>query len=458
MDTDHPVHAGSQSKKVKFICHNKASPPLFGMEQTYVEFFDWSSALPKAGLPPQRQECFRSHILAFLADCKRRRAFATVEGAKAYVEEWEGKTDKASPHCREALRWFVTQGRRSATPPWRPREPDIKGPTSPVLSPTDLGREDWEVALIRACRERHFLWRTEESYRRWGHRFVDFIRPKNPLAVGKEELDAFLSRLAVEERLSPSSQKQALNALVFLMREALHREPGELNFHKASPSRRAPSVLSHEECRLLFAQLEGTTRLMAMLMYGSGIRLMELIRLRVGAIDLARGALTVRGGKGDKDRTTVLAQRVVPELERHLGRLRALWEKDRREGLPGIWLPEGLDRKYPNAGKEWPWQWLFPSRELSADPQTGVQRRHHLSETAFQVAIKQAAFRAGLHKRVTPHILRHSFATHLLEGGSDIRTVQDLLGHQKVETTQIYLHVMRRPGVGTNSPLDAGGA
>jgi integron integrase len=424
------------------------------MAHTYVEFWDWASCLAKSGLPPQRQEGYVSHILSFLSDCKKRRAFATVEGAKDFVEAWEIKTDKASPLCREALRWFVSTGRRSTTPPWRPKN---EAPASPTLSPTDLGCEEWEIALIRACRERHFLWRTEESYRRWGHRFADFIHPKTPFIAGKEELDGFLSRLAVEERLSPSSQKQALNALVFLMRDALHREPGQLNFHKASPSRRAPSVLSHEECRLLFAQLEGTARLMAMLMYGSGIRLMELIRLRVSAIDLARGALTVRGGKGDKDRTTVLPRKIVPELEKHLARLKALWEQDRREGLPGIWLPEGLDRKYPNAGKEWPWQWLFPSRELSEDPQTGVERRHHLSETAFQVAIKQAAFRAGLHKRVTPHILRHSFATHLLEGGADIRTVQDLLGHQKVETTQIYLHVMRRPGVGTNSPLDAGG-
>jgi len=379
-----------------------------------------------------------------------------VEAAKAYVEAYEGKTDRASPLCREALRWFVTSGRRSQTPPWRAREADYPPSGAPILSPTDLGCADWEIALIRACRERHFLWRTEESYRRWAHRFASFIAPASPYRAGKEELDAFLSRLAVQERLSPSSQKQALNALVFLMREAIKREPGELNFHKAAPSRRAPSVLSHEECRLLFQQLEGTTRLMAMLMYGSGIRLMELIRLRVGAVDLSRGALTVRGGKGDKDRTTVLARRIIPELEAHLTRLRALWEEDRRLNLPGIWLPEGLDRKYPNAGKEWPWQWLFPSRELSKDPQTGVERRHHLSETSFQVAIKQAAFRAGLHKRVTPHILRHSFATHLLEGGADIRTVQDLLGHQKVETTQIYLHVMRRPGVGTNSPLDTG--
>jgi len=195
--------------------------------------------------------------------------------------------------------------------------------------------------------------------------------------------------------------------------------------------------------------------LMAEVMYGSGLRLMEMLRLRVHHLDLARGHLKVHGGKGDKDRITVLPEALKPRLEAHLQRLRELFAQDRKDDVPGVWLPEGLARKYPGSGATWPWQWLWPSRELLRDPATGVRRRHHLLEGTFQNAIRRAALEAGIDKRVTPHTLRHSFATHLLEGGTDIRTVQDLLGHQSVETTQIYTHVMQKPGLGVRSPLDA---
>jgi len=308
--------------------------------------------------------------------------------------------------------------------------------------------------LIKASRSLGLLWRTEETYRGWAARFVRFLAPRSPYAASGPDVAAFLTQLAVNYRASPSTQKQGLNALVFFMQKGLGRDLGEMNFRRANPRQRMPTVLSREECRRLFGELEGTSRLMAELAYGAGLRLMELLRLRVHHLDLERGCLTVYSGKGDKDRITVLPAALQPALARQIQRLRSLYEADRAEGLAGVWLPEGLARKYAGAGKTWEWQWLFPSREKSVDPASGVRRRHHVIDTTFQRILKRAAAAAKIDKRVTPHVLRHSFATHLLEAGTDIRTVQDLLGHESVETTQIYTHVMQKPGMGVRSPLD----
>jgi integron integrase len=238
------------------------------------------------------------------------------------------------------------------------------------------------------------------------------------------------------------------------MQEALHRDLGKMEFKRAYPKQRLPTVLSPGECKGLFAQLDGTPLLMAELAYGAGLRLMELLRLRVHHLDIERQRLQVYAGKGDKDRITVLPEKLVPRLRDALVRLRRLWEEDRAAGLPGVWLPEGLARKYPKAGASWEWQWLFPTQKPVLDPGTGIVRRHHLSDAWFQKVLKSAAQKAGMTKRITPHVLRHSFATHLLEAGTDIRTVQELLGHASVETTQIYTHVMKKPGLGVRSPLD----
>jgi len=327
----------------------------------------------------------------------------------------------------------------------------------PPPAASDLGHQPWERDLIKAVRERGFLWRTEQTYRDWAVRFARFIAPRSPYAAAGEDVAAFLSALAVQGRASPSAQKQALNALVFLMQEALHRDLGAMTFQRAHPKQRLPTVLSEGECRSLFAQLDDTPRLMVELAYGAGLRLMELLRLRVHHIDLERLQLQVHGGKGDKDRVTVLPEKLVPALHDHIARLRVQWQADRSDGLPGVWLPEGLAKKYPKAGERWEWQWLFPSRKPALDPATGIRRRHHLSDMSFQRVVKIAATKAGLTKRVTPHVFRHSFATHLLERGTDIRTVQELLGHASVETTQIYTHVMKKPGLGVRSPLDQGG-
>ena len=334
--------------------------------------------------------------------------------------------------------------------------PATRRRAEPPLAAADLGGADWERDLIAASRSRGFLWRTEETYRGWATRFAKFIAPRSPYAAETDDIGRFLTALAVDQRASRSTQKQALNALVFLLQEALHRQVGEIDFRRSVAGKKVPTVLSREECRRLFAELRDTTRLMAELAYGSGLRLLELLRLRIHHLDLARRQMQVYDGKGAKHRVTVLPEAVVPALTVHVERLRRLFAEDRAAGLPGVWLPEGLARKYQRAGEQWEWQWVFPSRETAVDPATGVRRRHHVTDSAFQRAISSAGRMAKIDKRVTPHVLRHSFATHLLEAGADIRTVQELLGHDSVETTQIYTHVMARPGLGVRSPLDVG--
>ena len=337
-----------------------------------------------------------------------------------------------------------------------PAKPCARG-KEPPLAATDLGGPEWERALIRVLRERHYEWRTEQAYRMWARRFARWLEGRGVTVSGAGELElrGFLSELAVRQRVAVATQRQALNGVAFLMREALGKPLGDFSeFAQARPGKRLPVVLSQAEVQRLLGALEATPRLMAELMYGSGVRLMELLRLRIKDVDTERRQLVVRAGKGGKDRVTVLPKVLLEPLQRHRERLRLLHAEDQAAGAPGVWLPEGLDRKYPHAGKDWEWQWFFPSRERSIDPQTGLRRRHHVSDAAFQNAIRKAARRAGLNKNVTPHVLRHSFATHLMESGVDIRTVQDLLGHKDVATTQIYTHVMEQPGLGVRSPMD----
>jgi len=270
-----------------------------------------------------------------------------------------------------------------------------------------------------------------------------------------EDLRRFLSYLVVKERVSGATQRQALNACVFYFREVLGREPGVLgDYDRPKKRRNVPSVLSREECGRLFEQLEGTTRLMAELMYGAGLRLSELLRLRVKDVDLERLQLAVRAGKGNKDRLTMIPRKLEKALREHRERLRGLHAQDREKGLPGVELPEALERKWPKAGERFMWFWFFPSRNMLRDHRSGIVRRHHVLDDRFQKAIREAAARAKLDKRVTPHTLRHSFATHLLEGGTGIRDLQDLLGHADISTTQIYLHTAKQTGVGIRSPLD----
>ena len=314
--------------------------------------------------------------------------------------------------------------------------------------------------LREVLRVKHYSLRTEETYVQWTTRFLRFHREqtgewKHPSKMGAPEIVAFLSHLANVENVAGATQNQALNALNFLYSEVLHVELGDFGeFMRATKPKRLPVVLSREEVGRLLAALEGTPRLMTQLLYGTGLRLMELLRLRVKDLDFERNQIAVRGGKGDKDRVTVFPETLKGELQKHLERVRLLWERDTAEGFGDVYLPSALSAKYPAAPREWGWQWVFPARGRSRDPRSGKIRRHHVQETSLQRSVKEAARLARITKPASCHTLRHSFATHLLESGYDIRTVQELLGHKDVSTTQLYTHVMQKPGLGVRSPLD----
>jgi len=301
----------------------------------------------------------------------------------------------------------------------------------------------------------HYSRRTEEAYLGWIRRFIHFHHGRHPRELREPEVVAFLEDLAGPGKVSASTQNQALNALSFLYSHVLEQKLGSLGtFARARRPERLPVVLSREEVRLLLKHLDGSMRLIGELLYGCGLRLLEGLRLRIKDVDFARLQITVRGGKGDKDRVTMLPVSVAERLREHLEGVKRLHEDELKAGRGEVWLPEALDRKFRGAAQSWAWQWVFPARQLSKDPESGRIRRHHVHENAVQKAVQAAVKKCGLAKRATCHTLRHSFATHLLENGYDIRTVQDLLGHKDVSTTQIYTHVMQKPGIGVRSPLD----
>jgi integron integrase len=428
-----------------------------------VRFPDWDHVLETEITDSQRQEAWRITIRWYLGWCRRRQCLATTESVVAFLSEvTEAKKPSESrlEAWREALRWFFRRG-------WEREKAGIS--EQPVASREQVDWENlrrealaeiadpFERKVARRMREENLMLRTERTYRGWIRRFVRHLGDKAPESAGPAEIRGFLSHLAIEDNVAVATQKQALNSIVFLFRKVLNNDPGDFgDFIKAKARKRLPVVLTRDEVRGLFLQMSGMGRMMAQVAYGSGLRLTELIRLRVKDVDLDRGLITVRGGKGDKDRSVPLAEKSIPVLRDHVRRLREVFEADRKADLPGVFLPDALERKYRNAGTRFEWQWFFPGEKPVRDPRTGVRRRHHVLDATFQAAVRAAASRAKIPKRVTPHILRHTFATHLLESGVDIRTVQDFLGHSSVETTQIYLHVMRKPGAGARSPLDMG--
>lgn len=293
------------------------------------------------------------------------------------------------------------------------------------------------------------------SYLQWVKRFILFHNKRHPLEMGEREITAFLTHLAVNKHVAPSTQNQALAAILFLYKEVLEQELDWMDdIVRARRTSRIPEVLSPEQVRRLFGQLEGGHRLIASLLYGTGMRLMEALRLRVRDVDFHYRQITVRNGKGGKDRVTVLPDSLIMLLKEHLERVKELHDRDLAEGFGHVYLPYALARKYPSADREWGWQYVFPAPTRSRDPRSGAIRRHHVFEQNLQRAIKQAVTNLGLPSRVSTHTLRHSFATHLLESGQDIRTVQELLGHADVKTTMIYTHVLQRGGRGVRSPLD----
>ena len=319
-------------------------------------------------------------------------------------------------------------------------------------------RVDWraiEARTRKALRLRHRSLNTEKSYIRWLREFGRFLKEKSPGELEANDVQDFLSHLAVERGVSSATQSQALNAIVFVYRHVLGKNiENMIDAVRGKQRRRLPVVLSVREVERIFDKMDGVYRLMAMLMYGCGLRVAECVSLRIKDMDFERNVLIVRSGKGDKDRRTVLPERLKDDLIAHMDSVRAIYEKDRAQGVNGVYLPGALGKKYPNAGKEWAWFWLFPSKSLSVDPRTLLVRRHHLHPASLQRAFKSAVVRAGIAKRVSVHTLRHSFATHLLEGGYDIRTIQELLGHKNLQTTMIYTHVANKNVLGVKSPLD----
>ncbi len=308
-----------------------------------------------------------------------------------------------------------------------------------------------------AIRTRHYSPRTEEAYVQWVRRFIRFCGTRHPRELGSGDVTRFLSSLAVDAHVSASTQNQALAALVFLYRDVLNMPVGWLNaLVRAKRPARVPVVFTRDEVRKLFARLRGggAAALVVELLYGSGMRLQETLGLRVKDVDFGANQITVRGGKGDRDRHTMLPERVQAPLLRHLAEVRRQHEHDVAVGAGWVALPGALGLKYPNAGREWGWQWVFPAGRMYEDAETGQRRRHHMHETVVQRAFKEALRASRIAKAASCHTLRHSFATHLLEAGYDIRTVQELLGHRSVETTMIYTHVLNRGGLGVKSPVD----
>lgn len=305
-------------------------------------------------------------------------------------------------------------------------------------------------------RVKHLSYRTEEAYISWIRRFILFHDKRHPQEMGAVEVRAFLTHLAVEGNVAASTQNQAFAALLFLYREFLGKPLDGLgDVVRAKQPKRLPDVLTKDEVRRVLTFLEGEKWLVANLLYGAGLRLREALRLRVKDVDFEYRQIIVRDGKGAKDRVTVLPETAIAPLTKHLWRVRLLHEEDLRLGFGEVYLPFALERKYPNANREWIWQYIFPAAKRSLDPRSDKQRRHHLSENIVQRHFKTAVGQTSITKRASPHTLRHSFATHLLEAGYDIRTIQTLLGHSDVRTTMIYTHVVRRGGFGVRSPVDA---
>ena len=335
--------------------------------------------------------------------------------------------------------------------------PPASGDTAVAAGPANLGPAEPRLLdrVRREIRLRHYSIRTEGAYVDWIRRFIIFNDKRHPSELGPSEVAAFLTHLAVERRVAPSTQSQAKSAILFLYRVVLNAElPWLDEVVVAKSASRLPVVLTVTEVRKLLEQMHGSVGLVCALLYGTGMRLLEGLRLRVKDVEFERREVLVRNGKGGKDRVTVLPENLILPLQQQIAKCRALHQRDLEEGFGSVWLPNALDVKNPNAPKQWGWQWVFPSTNRSVDPRTGKTHRHHLNEASVQKAMSLASKRMGMIKPCSPHVLRHSFATHLLQSGYDIRTVQELLGHSDVSTTMVYTHVMNRGGRGVRSPFD----
>ncbi len=436
--------AGTNASVLKRVIKHKRSDP------TPYSFPDWRIAIESSELPERDRASFLITIRWYLGFCSRARCRASFASAKAFIDSVT-REKRPTPFqlesWRNALRWFFRNAEKLKG------EIDVE-----VESPVPDGiSSEWQKEMLRVIRVRKYAYETEKSYISWACRFMRHIGSEDPSQLGEEEIKRYLDYLAYEDQVSASTQKQALNALVFLLREVYRIQVGDFSdYLRAKVRTKLPVVLTRTEIDRVVEGLSGRYRLMGLTQYASGLRVSELCRLRIKDIDPERTTISVRDGKGGKDRQTILARALIRELEEHIAEVREQYCEDRRNGTQGVFLPKSLQRKYPNASKEWGWFWLWPSGRLSADPRASSVEslRHHILPKTYQNVFKSSVRKSGIAKQATSHSLRHSFATHLLEGGTDIRRVQELLGHADIATTQKYLHVMKPSQDVVESPLD----
>jgi len=418
---------------------------ISSMKSDIIKFMDWDLVLKASDFPESRKESIAITIKWYLSWCKKAKQAVDIESARAFIDVAErdkNPSDYTLESWKENIRWFFRESKLHQE--GRQQESEI------IRFQTV-----WERQFVSRLRQEGKALRTERSYVFCLRRFWAFTGKTDASALEISDIERYLDHLAIEKRMSVASQRQTLNALVSFYRRVLEKPiPEKLNFERSQAKHKLPVVLSKNELSCLLNSMEGTFGLLARVQYSAGLRISELIRLRVHDIDFEQNYLLVRRGKGGKDRRTCLADSVKGELKVHLQQVRQLFEKDRLENVPGVYLPPSIENRSPMAGLKWEWQWVWPSRRLSVDPRGELIRRHHIIDRTYGRKLVEVGKKAGINKIITPHVLRHSFATHLLEDGIDIRTVQDLLGHKSVETTQIYTHVMKKPGLGLVSPLD----
>ena len=423
-----------------------------------IYFPRWAEVIGQdAELSENDKTYFPITIRWYLSFLKQHNQLATIDSARAFID-FAAREKTPKPWVRKkwetAINWFFRNGRKVKKHLRVPVEFPESNRSWGAL-PLELSTlPPWEQRTIALIRRRNMSYQTEKSYMGWLKRFEAHFRSDMTM-IKDEAIIAFLNHLAVESNVSASTQRQALNALVFFVREVEGHNIGDISeFVRAHTRKRLPTVLTQSEIKQLFASMKGQYATMAKLQYGTGLRRNELITLRIKDIDFERKQLCVRYGKGGKDRIVSLPQSVVQELKTQIDHCRTVFDQDRKANAPGVFLPRALEKKYPNHGKRWEWFWLWPANKESTDPRTQLFRRHHTLPDYYQRELHQAASLSDIAKPVNSHIMRHSFATHLLESGENIRTVQELLGHKSIETTQIYLHVLSDRSSKITSPLD----
>ena len=431
-----------------------------------VMFPRWAEVLESSEIDKQLKLRFRRVIGLYLRWCGVLRKVATRRSAEEYVEyvekRWQPEQEEVAA-VKEALRWFFQTAQQQGLMSDMNIDALKKRGNESFDQPYDLNRELYfkknlsgdAKMIATAMRRRGLAYRTEQNYLHWYERIRRFQGGAEAVDLEPQQIRAFLDHLAVKEQLTSSTQKQALSAIVFIQENVFGKPVGDLGHYlRAVGNKRIPVVLTRDELKRLFRRLPHNARRMAKVQYMAGLRLVELVTLRIKDVDLERLQICIRGGKGDKDRVVPISNNMVSSIQEQIEHSRRVFERDRRDNVDGVYISEAQNRKFSEASKTFAWHWLWPAADCSTDPRSGIHRRHHVIERSYQRVLRRQVVKAGINKRVTSHAFRHSFATHLLEDGVDIRTVQDLLGHKKIETTQVYLHVMAKPGVGVRSPME----